>query len=341
MITRHNVYLKDATAMSQLSSESVNLVVTSPPYPMIEMWDSLFCSMDKSIKSALDSGDGMHAHRLMHQALDRVWSEVDRVLAPSGIACINIGDATRALNGAFRMYPNYASITGHFIEAGYDAMPPVLWRKQSNKPNKFMGSGMMPPNAYVTLEHEHILIFRKGGNRKFTESDVRRRSAYFWEERNAWFSDIWEGLKGVPQQLGKVRDRSAAYPFELPYRLINMYSVQGDLVLDPFLGTGTTMLAAMVSARDSVGYEIDPAFMPLLDSRADEAVLLGRDIIGDRLKRHEGFMGGRQRDGGKIHRSDRYGFEVVTAQETAIELPLPASVSCDGKGQYTVAYDNS
>ncbi len=132
------------------------------------------------------------------------------------------------------MYNNYARIARFFDAAGYDELPSILWRKQSNKPNKFMGSGMLPPNAYVTQEHERICIFRKGGIRAFSfeEAAERRRSSYFWEERNLWFSDIWDDLKGVPQNLEGTRPRSAAFPFEIPYRLINMYSVTGDRVLD-------------------------------------------------------------------------------------------------------------
>ena len=104
---------------------------------------------------------------------------------------------------------------------------------------------MYPGGAYVTLEHEYILILRKNGKRKFTtqpEKQNRRESAYFWEERNIWFSDIWD-LKGIRQDIQQkdIRTRSAAFPFELAYRLINMYSVFGDTILDPFLGTGTTI----------------------------------------------------------------------------------------------------
>lgn len=338
MITRHRVFFRDAAQMPEMATGTVNLVVTSPPYPMIEMWDSLFSSMSPAVRDALGSGDGRRAHGLMHEALDRVWAEVGRALAPSGIVCINVGDATRALDGTFRLYPNHARITAYFLEAGYDALPPVIWRKPSNKPNKFMGSGMLPPNAYVTLEHEHVLIFRKGGNRRFPDAAARRRSAYFWEERNAWFSDVWQDLKGAPQQLDDARGRSASYPFELPYRLINMYSVQGDLVLDPFLGTGTTMLAAMAAARHSAGYEIDPALRPVLESRTAGAVRLGNEAIRGRLRRHEAFTVARQRDGGKRYHSKRYGFEVSTAQEADIELPFLKTMSCSGSGEYTVIY---
>jgi DNA modification methylase len=96
------------------------------------------------------------------------------------------------------------------LKLGFTNLPNILWRKQTNAPNKFMGSGMMPPGAYVTLEHEHILIFRNGGKRQFNsqkEKTNRRQSAFFWEERNQWFSDVWMDLKGARQ---KIADKQAA-----------------------------------------------------------------------------------------------------------------------------------
>jgi modification methylase len=341
MITEHRLFFKDARDMAEVPAGSVRLTVTSPPYPMIEMWDDLFCSMSPGVREALDAGDGRQAHELMHAGLDHVWREVDRVTAPSGIVCVNIGDATRAVAGAFRMYNNYARVARFFLEAGYDELPSVLWRKQSNKPNKFMGSGMLPPNAYVTLEHERICIFRKGGPRAFSgeEAAARRPSAYFWEERNLWFSDLWDDLKGVQQRLGTARPRSAAYPFEVPYRLINMYSVTGDRVLDPFLGTGTTTFAAMVSGRSSVGYEIDAGLRPGIEARITGLKEISNAIAGERLARHEAFISSRARDGGSVsYRSTAYGFPVVTAQETGIVLPVVKEIRRSG-GQWLVTYE--
>ena len=132
-----------------------------------------------------------------------------------------------------------------------------------------MGSGMLPAGAYVTYEHEYILIFRKGGKRLFgTEEEKARRrvSAYFWEERNVWFSDIWIDLKGAAQGLcnKSVRNRSGAYPLELAFRLICMYSLYGDLVFDPFLGTGTTTTAAIVTGRNSIGAECHRELYPAI-----------------------------------------------------------------------------
>ena len=340
MITTHKIYFGNARDMKDLSAGSVNLVVTSPPYPMIEMWDRQFGASSPGVRKALEAGDGKRAYELMHRALDRVWHETDRVLAPSGIVCINIGDATRKVSDAFRLYPNHVRITGFFVKAGYDVLPMIIWRKTSNKPNKFMGSGMLPPNAYVTLEHEYILIFRKGGNRQFGEdAKVRRQSAYFREERNAWFSDVWSNLKGVPQRLaGNSRNRSAAYPFELPYRLIQMYSVHGDLVLDPFAGTGTTMLAAMASARNSAGYEIDDALEPIIDKRVEEVMRLTEAVVAERLEKHRQLAGMACDGGAGRYRSNHYNFTVTTSQETNIRLPLADSVEKSAAGQYRVKH---
>jgi modification methylase len=344
MITEHRMFFKDSRQMGDVASGSIHLTVTSPPYPMIEMWDALFCSMNPSIKAALDSGDGKLAHELMHRELDGVWREVDRAMAPSGIVCVNVGDATRALGGTFRCYSNHTRIARFFFEAGYDELPPVLWRKQTNKPNKFMGSGMLPPNAYVTLEHEHIRIFRKGGTRAFSPEDrpARHRSAYFWEERNAWFSDIWDDLKGASQRLNGSRERSAAYPFDLPYRLIHMFSVQGDHVLDPFLGTGTTMFAAIAAGRNSAGYEMDTGLRPAIESRIGGMRELSDSLVKERLAKHEAFVNARLRDGGKapIYMSKAYGFPVVTGQETDIELPAVKEIRSAGD-RYVITYEET
>ena len=133
-----------------MSNESIDLVVTSPPYPMIEMWDQIFTSQNEKIGRALNKKDGPTAFELMHQELDKVWDELYRVLKVGGIACINIGDATRTINSHFALYTNHSRIQTYMQKLGFSALPAILWRKQTNAPNKFMGSGMMPPGAYVT-----------------------------------------------------------------------------------------------------------------------------------------------------------------------------------------------
>ena len=332
MKTTHAIIFGDADHMKTINADSVDLVVTSPPYPMVAMWDDIFGRQDASIGLALAGGDGKKAFELMHQRLDPVWKEVYRVLKEGGLACINIGDATRTIGGDFALYPNHVRILRFFYEIGLRPLPCILWRKQTNAPNKFMGSGMLPAGAYVTLEHEYILILRKGSKRNFNrieEKTNRRESALFWEERNLWFSDIWFDIKGSLQTLNRsaTRKRSAAYPFELVYRLINMYSVKGDVVLDPFLGTGTTMAAAMSAGRHSMGYEIDKALKPDIDDIQTAIIGSSQRVIRRRLLSHADFIRQRLDDGlGLKHANKYYGFPVMTAQEKALLLNDPIRI---------------
>lgn len=344
MQTEQQVVFDDATRMSGIPSRSVHLVVTSPPYPMIEMWDAIFCRQHET-KNALRQGKGIQAFECMHRDLDRVWKELHRVLVPGGIACINIGDATRTLNGEFALYPNHGRVLSAMLALGFTNLPNILWRKQTNAPNKFMGSGMMPPGAYVTLEHEYVLVLRKGGKRLFNDPEAksnRRQSAFFWEERNHWFSDVWMDLKGTRQNTGdkKLRQRSGAYPFELAYRLISMLSVMGDTVLDPFLGTGTTLWAAAVAGRNGIGYELDGAFEQMIDESCQQAVIQGRQRIAERLDAHLQFVREREKNGKPIKYSNQvYGFPVITRQETELMFPLPVSVEGSAENRWQVKYD--
>ncbi len=262
-IMQTGIDIKRGTASQlEIDDGSVDLIVTSPPYPMVEMWDGILTQQSKRISSCLSTGRGREAFQLMHEVLDRAWGESYRVLKNGGIACINIGDATRTLNGDFQLYSNHSRILNHCLDLGFAALPDILWRKPTNAPTKFMGSGMLPVGAYVTYEHEYILVLRKGTRRQFKtakEKENRRKSAFFWEERNRWFSDIWFDIRGTEQDLfdTATRQRSAAFPYELAHRLICMFSIGGDRVLDPFAGTGTTLAASVAAGRNAVGIEID------------------------------------------------------------------------------------
>jgi DNA modification methylase len=343
METEHGVVTGDSRSLSEVDDDSVELVVTSPPYPMVEMWDGLFADLDPEIGERLEDGDGQAAFTRMHETLADVWAEVDRVLVDGGIACVNVGDATRTVDGSFRVFQNHSRIIDAFESLGFEPLPELLWRKPSNSRAKFMGSGMLPPNAYVTLEHEYILVFRNGTtNRRFEPRSERRyRSAYFWEERNRWFSDVWTDVSGRLQSLDEdeLRERSAAYPFEIPYRLINMYSVYGDTVLDPFWGTGTTSVAAMVAGRNSVGYERDEEFVRLFRERVADVPRYSRAVIRRRLDAHEEFVAARQASGEAFeYEADNYDFPVTTRQEKPIRFYAVSEVRRTEEG-YELAYE--
>ena len=330
--------------MGFLGGESVDLVVTSPPYPMIEMWDAVFAGQDQGIAAALVEGKGASAFERMHALLDQVWAELFRVLKPGGLACINIGDATRTLQGEFQLWPNHARILAALMRLGFATLPDILWRKQTNAPSKFMGSGMLPAGAYVTYEHEYILIARKGNRRVFAsaaEKEHRRASAYFWEERNLWFSDLWSDLKGVDQALeaDETRRRSAAFPFELAHRLICMFSLRGDVVLDPFLGTGTTLVAAATAGRNAIGVDLDPACCQVARRALATVVNLANAFNRARLQRHLEFVAGRVQ-AGKLpkHTNRPHGFAVVTAQEAGLWLDEMLSIEQLSEGRFELEY---
>ena len=325
--------------MAAVPDGSVSLVVTSPPYPMIELWDAQFAAAEPSIAQALSAERGTQAFELMHCRLDVVWRECHRVLQPGGLACINIGDATRKIGGEFRLFSNHSRILQALMGLGFSVLPDILWRKPTNAPNKFLGSGMLPAGAYVTYEHEYILIVRKGGPRKFSPADKvrRRRSAFFWEERNVWFSDVWLDLVGTRQLLGNTgfddpdaRARSAAYPFELAFRLIQMHSLIGDTVLDPFLGTGTTTAAAIASGRSSIGFELEHGLEQPVSDAIETAVPLGREYAQRRLDAHLDFVQSREEAGRPCrHLNRHYGFPVVTGQESDLELLVPREIRAE------------
>jgi site-specific DNA-methyltransferase (cytosine-N4-specific) len=318
METSHAVGAGDARDLP-LPDDAVDLVVTSPPYPMVELWDEAFAATAPGVEAALDADDGAAAFAAMHDALDAAWAEVARVLAPGGVACVVVGDAARTLD-RFRLYRNRDRVGAAFESLGFDPLPDVVWRKPANSAAKFMGSGMLPPNAYVTLEHESILVFRNGARRSFDPgADRRYEAAYFWEERNRWFSDVWTGVRGAAQEAeAGPRERTAAYPFAVPYRLINMYSVYGDRVLDPFWGTGTTTLAAMVAGRGSVGVERHADLVDSFGSRAADAPRLSRAVVSERLADHADFVDGAEADHG--YESVHYEMPVRTKQERRIRL---------------------
>lgn len=248
---------------------SVQLVVTSPPYPMISMWDEQFISMDSSIPKVNQwiNADSFAIFEKMHAQLDQVWKSLSKVVCEGGIVAINIGDATRSIEKNFQLFPNGARCTMGMIAAGFTALPNIYWKKPNNRPNAFLGSGFLPVNAYVSIDCEHILIFKKGKARKFEPHSERRNASKFtFEERNVWFSQTWTGINGCRQEVID-RRRSAAFPSEIPKRLIQMYSIIGDTILDPFSGTGTTVFGAVELQRNGIGIEKEATFVNIAKNK--------------------------------------------------------------------------
>ncbi len=347
METTHRIYYESATRMTPIADDTVDLVVTSPPYPMIAMWDRHFASRSPHIEKALTAGRGFDAYEAMHRTLDPVWKEIRRILKPGGLVCIDIGDAVRTLGDRFGLYPNHARILSALVREGFTPLPSVLWRKPTNAPTKFMGSGMLPAGAYVTLEHETILVARKGGKRVFSTPDQRmrrRQSAYFWEERNRWFSDIWTDLRGTGQAIESPgnRSRSAAFPFEVPYRLISMFSIKGDVVVDPFMGTGSTMLASMATGRNCIGFETERSLAAVIDEGARQVPQKASARMEKRLQDHRTFVAEAEAAGRRFkHRNRHYGFSVMTSQEIDLFLDPFRGVEPDGKDGYRVVYEEA
>jgi len=276
--------------MPEIADSTVHLMLTSPPYPMIQMWDNQFCQTDKKIgrlwkkiDSPRSAGVVGQIYDLMHENLAKTWQETHRVLVEGGIAAINIGDATRRLDGKFQLFPNHSRIIEICEKIGFTTLPYILWKKPTTKPHykgkgAFLGSGFLPPNAYVTLDCEFILLFRKGNLRKFPPHDqVRYESKFTKVQRDEWFSQIWT-LKGSRQTVDELERRTAAYPDEIAERLIKMFSVQGDTVLDPFLGSGTTMKVAIKNQRSCIGYEAEENLLPIITQKtagtADESAIV-------------------------------------------------------------------
>lgn len=344
MTSNHRIHYANSGSMSEVESESVALVVTSPPYPMIEMWDEGFRQWNPEIAAALGRLDGNAAFELMNRRLDLVWEECHRVLKPGAFACVNIGDAARRVGTQFRLYSNHTRVTRKFVELGFDCLPVILWRKHTNSPTKFMGSGMLPSGAYVTLEHEYILIFRKGTKRVFTpqERERRQESAFFWEERNVWFSDLWD-FGGASQVLkdNRTRSRSAAFPLELAHRLIAMYSIKGDTVLDPFLGTGTTLNACILNNRNCTGYEIDSGLSDTIAGNISTFSDSVNQIVAERIHRHLDFIDRYTHQRGKPkYRNIPHGFPVISRQEQRIQLEGLSSIEVIDKTNIRCSYSS-
>lgn len=325
--TTHKIIISDSRKMKKLKTNSINLIVTSPPYPMISMWDELFGTLNNKITSKLIEDNPELAFELMNKELDKVWDECIRVAKKDGIICINIGDATRKVNGIFRLFKSSERIVSYFIKKGFMTLPSIIWSKPTNSPNKFMGSGMYPLSAYVTLEHEHILIFRKQ-NRILTREEIkiRRKSAFFQFERNIWCSDIWK-IRGASQKTtnGEKRKRNGAFPLEISNRLVNLFSIKGDTILDPFGGTGTTMLSCMSLQRNSIIIEIDENFESTIRKRIKNEYKVLNSLQNKRIQNNINNSLESKKDFKYKRNID--GIPVRTKQEIDLEISIINEIS--------------
>ena len=249
------VVLGDARGMAALGDASVHLVITSPPYWQLKDYGS------PDQVGFADSYEEYVNH------LNLVWSECHRVLHPGCRLCVNVGDqfARAAHYGRYKVIPIRTEIIRFCETVGFDYMGAIIWQKvtttNTTGGGSVMGSYPHPRNGVVKLDYEFILLFRKLGRPPGVPADRKEASKLTAEEWNTFFSGHWN-FPGVRQ-----RDHLAMFPEELPRRLIRMFSFAGETVLDPFLGSGTTCLAARHLGRPSVGYEINAEFLPVMEAK--------------------------------------------------------------------------
>ncbi|HRP83012.1 MAG TPA: DNA methyltransferase [Flavobacteriales bacterium] len=255
MSTTHTIITGDSRSMDQLQDGSVQLIVTSPPYWQLKDYGS---------KDQI----GYHgSYEEYINDLNLVWQECDRVLSPGCRLCINIGDqfARTVYYGRYKVIPIRTEII-RFCEAlGMDYMGAVIWQKVTTTNTTggaaIMGSFPNPRNGILKIDYEFILIFKKPGAAPKPTVEQKQRSAMTTEQWNQYFAGHWN-FAGAKQE-----GHLAMFPEELPARLIQMFSFHGEKVLDPFLGSGTTALAARNLGRSSVGYEINPEFIPVIKTK--------------------------------------------------------------------------
>ncbi|MGD1028349.1 MAG: site-specific DNA-methyltransferase [Candidatus Binatus soli] len=260
--TTHTLRQGDARELDWIEDESVHLVLTSPPYWTLKQYPMCEGQL------------GMIAnYEQFHDELEKVWKHCFRVLVPGGrIVCV-VGDVClpRRVHGRHMVMPLHADIIVRARRLGFDNLTPIFWYKIANASyevengSSFLGKPY-EPNAIIKNDIEFILMLRKpGGYRKPTQTQ-RDESRLTKEEHAAWFQQVWTTLNGA-----STRDHPAPYPKELAYRLIRMFSFTGDTVLDPFAGTGTSMIAAARCFRNSIGVEIDNSYVDkALDRLEDE-----------------------------------------------------------------------
>jgi len=253
--TKHTCIVGDSRKMVELSDSSVHLVVTSPPYWQLKDYGS-------------ENQIGFHhSYEEYINNLNLVWDECYRVLHPGCRMLVNIGDqfARAVYYGRYKVIPIRTEIIKFCETIGFDYMGSIMWQKKTTMNTTggatVMGSYPYPRNGIVEIDYEFILIFKKPGNSPKVSKEIKERSIISKDKWKEYFSGHWY-FNGVRQD-GHI----AMFPVELPKRAIEMFTFVGETVLDPFLGSGTTSLAAIVTDRNSIGYEINKAFIPIIEKK--------------------------------------------------------------------------
>lgn len=257
--TVHRLCKGDAREMTGLEPESVHLILTSPPY-----W-----TLKEYRHSAAQLGHIEDYDEFLSE-LDKVWQQCFDALVPGGRLICVVGDvclSRRENGGRHTVVPLHASIQERCRKLGFDNLAPIIWHKISNAAYEVEnGGGFLgkpyEPNAVVKNDIEFILMERKPGGYRTPDLSAKILSLISAENHGKWFQQIWTGITGA-----STKQHPAPYPLELAERLIRMFSFVGDTVLDPFLGTGTTTVAAAKWGRDSIGYEVDEHYFALAQKR--------------------------------------------------------------------------
>lgn len=257
--TVHDVYEGDARDLTMLRDESVHLVVTSPPYWVLKKYND----------HPNQLGD-ISDYDTFLEELGKVWRECQRVLVPGGRICCVVGDVCvpRRRTGRHYVMPLHADIQVQCRRIGLDVLTPILWHKITNGALEVEGNGAgfygkpYQPGGIVKNDIEYVLFMRKPGGYRSVSPIVKALSMLDKQEMTDWFRSIWTDVSGA-----STRDHPAPYPVEIANRLIRMFSFAGDTILDPFLGTATTTIAAMRTGRNSIGIEIDPNYMEQIGAR--------------------------------------------------------------------------
>jgi modification methylase len=258
--TKHMIHHGDARELAWVSSESLHLVLTSPPY-----WTLKEYPENKGQLGLISDYDAFH------DELDEVWRHCFRALVPGGRLVCVVGDfcLPRRRYGRHMVMPMHADIVVRCRRIGFDNLSPIFWYKIANASyevengSSFLGKPY-EPNAIVKNDVEFILMLRKPGGYRQPTEEQREASKLTKEEHQAWFQQVWNGLMGE-----STKYHPAPYPEELAFRLVRMFSFVGDTVLDPFMGTGTTLLAAARCGRNSIGVEVEHTYVKMAKERLE------------------------------------------------------------------------